>query len=72
MSGYRPVYQCKECNKVYTVYYKCFAGGIELCRKCGSIGKIETIIAKPKLFGLRGWEVKEEGRQEKVARVTRL
>lgn len=59
MSRYRLVYQCKKCKKVYRSYAKCNKRGVELCPKCGSVDRIETIIAKPKLSGLMGWKIKK-------------
>lgn len=63
MIGYRRVYQCKNCKKVYTEYWKeiCVVSrGIEMCHRCGSVGTFKRVIAKPKLFRLRGWKIKEE------------
>lgn len=63
MIGYRYVFQCKNCKKIYTEYGKdvCIAfRGAELCHKCGSVGTFKRVIARPKLFKLRGWEIKEE------------
>ena len=59
MSRYRFVFQCKKCKKVYTEYWKYVLCDGELCAKCGSVGPLKRVIAKPKLFRLRGWEIKE-------------
>lgn len=61
MSRYRYVFRCKECKKIYTSYWKqVLFEETELCQNCGSEGKLELVIAKPKLFRLKGWEVKGE------------
>lgn len=59
MREYRIVYQCRKCKKVYRRYAKCNIRAVELCPKCGSVDRIEAIIAKPKLFGLLGWKIKK-------------
>lgn len=60
MSRYRFVFQCKKCKKVYTEYWNDVLRAAVLCPKCGSVGSLKRVVAKPKLFRLRGWEVKEE------------
>ena len=63
MSKYQLAYQCDKCKKVYSRYrFICildlYVYGI--CPKCGHKGRICDVVAKPKLFGLLGWIVKEE------------
>lgn len=63
MSHYRYVHQCDKCKKVYSRYNYITLNDLFLygvCPKCGAEGKILRVIARPKLFGLRGWEIKEE------------
>lgn len=65
MSRYRYVLRCPYCKKVYDEYrkviYDLSAYNTSLCPKCGEVsGSFEKVVAKPKLFGLLGWEVKEE------------
>lgn len=65
MSKFRRVYRCKNCGKVYRD--NCWFAvrefmGYFCCGKCGNFGEIgqefSKVSARPKLFGLRGWEVK--------------
>ena len=63
MSKYQLAYQCDMCKKVYSKDKFIWTNNLYLygiCPKCGSKGRIHKIIARPKLFGLKGWEVKEE------------
>ncbi len=63
MSHYRYIHQCQACNKVYTNYsYQIHADlyFYGICPKCGTKGKFLRVVAKPKLFGLLGWIVKEK------------
>ena len=61
MRAYKIVLQCQECKKVYTSYWDMIyeVKSQRLCPKCGTMGKIKAVVARPKLFRL-GWEVKEE------------
>ena len=63
MNHYRYAHQCDACKKIYSNYrfitiYDLYLYGI--CPKCGTKGKIFKVVAKPKLFGLRGWKIKED------------
>lgn len=63
MSNYRYVYQCGACKKVYSKGRFIMLNDLYLygiCPKCGTKGRIFQVIAKPKLFGLRGWKVKDK------------
>ena len=57
------IYQCKKCNKIYRSDYwlKINNGGHifgpDVCGGCGSVNEMQQIPARPKLFGLLGWEV---------------
>lgn len=62
MSKYQRAYQCDKCKTVYSrnkfewindLYFYC------ICPKCGNEGRISKVVAKPKMFGLLGWKVKE-------------
>ena len=64
MSKYQRAYQCDECKKVYSRDKYLWINDLYLygiCPKCGHEGLIHKVVAKPKLFGLLGWVVKEEG-----------
>lgn len=60
MSRYRYVSRCRECKKIYTPYWNYVLDADNLCPNCGAEEKMEIVVAKPKLFRLKGWEVKEE------------
>lgn len=66
MSCYRYVLRCPCCKKIYAdKYYQALHRlskyTTSLCPKCGEeSGSFEEVVAKPRLFGLLGWEVKEE------------
>ena len=66
MSRYRYVLRCPHCKKVYAnEYLKALLAlspfQASLCPKCGEVsGSFEKVVARPKLFGLLGWEVKEK------------
>lgn len=63
MSRYQRAYQCDECKKVYSRDKFIWINDLYLygiCPKCGCEGKICKVVAKPKLFGLLGWDIKEE------------
>jgi len=66
MSHYRYVLRCPYCKKVYAseylqALYHLSKYNTSLCPKCGEVsGSFEEVVAKPRLFGLLGWEVKEE------------
>ena len=66
MSYYRYALRCPYCKKIYAnEYYQAVYNlsrySTSLCPKCGEErGSFERVIVKPKLFGLLGWEVKEE------------
>ena len=63
ISKYRMVHQCDKCGKIYrsdywpTIYNGGHIGAAMVCGNCGSIGRFLEVIAKPKLFGLRGWVI---------------
>ncbi len=69
MKGYRNIYRCPKCKKVAkdkehltndsSLFMLAFNGPV-LCKHCGMIIKLERISAKPKLFGLLGWDIKGE------------
>ena len=66
------MYRCPECKKVGatktaltndkldSVFIWLFGKDEVLCRHCGKEVKLERIFAKPKLFGLLGWDIKEK------------
>ena len=63
MSKYQLAHKCDKCKKVYSDYkflrlVDMYIDGI--CPKCGCKGRIYKVVAKPKLFGMLGWKVKEE------------
>lgn len=66
MSRYRYALRCPYCKKVYAneylqAIYNLSKYATSLCPKCGEVsGSFEKVVAKPKLFGLLGWDVKEE------------
>lgn len=63
MSKYQIAHQCDKCKKVYSNYRFIRINDLYLygvCPKCGCKGWIRKLVAKPKLFGLLGWIVKEE------------
>ena len=64
MSGYRFAWQCKECKRVVRDHYEFHIYGNVVCKKCGSL-QWEECIAKPKLFGIRGWTVKKIMNEDK-------
>lgn len=62
MRTYRKIYRCEECGKVYRnkKHLRSFSGTFftdYICRKCGSIDKINPAVGKPRILG---WVVKEE------------
>lgn len=57
MIGYREVHKCDNCGKVYRTDYF-LSMRFNVCRKCGRCCLCRC-IGKPKLFGLRGWEIIE-------------
>lgn len=68
MKGYRSIYRCPECKKVgrniksITNDFNTFSlvlNDTAICKHCGEKVKFERVAAKPKLFGLFGWSVKE-------------
>ncbi len=72
MTGYRNIYRCPECKKVgakkadltnddfNSVLVWLFGNNEVLCKHCGKEVKLERIFAKPRLFGLLGWDIKEK------------
>lgn len=62
MSHFREVLQCRGCGKIYRSGYfpELHASHLydDVCGKCGAKNKLEYVVAKPKLFGLKGWEIK--------------
>lgn len=72
MKGYRNVYRCPECKKLGARKAKMtndisrpfewlYSDSKVLCKHCGKRVELERVSAKPRLFGLFGWSVKEEG-----------
>lgn len=60
MRAYRVVLQCQACKKVCTDRLMVYEDKSQrLCPRCGTMGKIIAVVARPKPFRL-GWEVKEE------------
>lgn len=63
MSHYREVVQCKKCGKIYRTFYfpslHSYYGRGFTCGKCGWHNYFTIVSAKPKLFGLKGWEPKK-------------
>lgn len=66
MCHYRYALRCPYCKKVYAddcynAIHNLSRHSTSLCPKCGEVsGAFDRVVAKPKLFGLLGWEVKEE------------
>lgn len=64
LSVYRVALQCKHCKRVYGEYscavYKLSSWGRSVCPNCGEIDELRTVVARPRLFGLLGYEVKEQ------------
>lgn len=60
---YRVALQCKRCKKVYGEYscsiYRLSSWGRNVCPNCGEIDELKAVVARPRLFGLLGYEVKE-------------
>ena len=67
MSHYRTVYRCEVCGKIYRSRYLPSVyvdrGYDLLCGRCGSY-RVRRAIAKPKMFGLKGWKVHNGGGDE--------
>lgn len=63
MSYFRIVHQCDGCGKIYrseywpTIHNGGIIGAAMVCGKCGSMGKIMEIVAKPRFFGFGGWTI---------------
>lgn len=66
MNHYRYALRCPHCKKIYVseyrqIFYILSDTSTSLCPKCGEVsGSFDKVVVKPKLFGLLGWEVKEE------------
>lgn len=64
LGAYRVAWQCKHCKMVYGEHsctvYKLSSYGKSLCPNCGEIDKLRAVVARPRLFGLLGYKVKEE------------
>ena len=64
ISVYDLAWQCKHCKKVYGEYactvYKLRPYGKSICPNCGEIDKLRAVVARPILFGLLGYKVKEK------------
>lgn len=65
LGAYAIALQCKHCKKVYGEYF-CIIyklspyGKKRICPNCGEIDELRTVVARPRLFGLLGYEVKEQ------------
>lgn len=60
MAHFRAIHQCATCGKIYrTDYLPLMHGGDKFMMVCGRCGdhNFELAIARPILFGLRGWEI---------------
>ena len=72
MTGYRRMYRCPECKKLGarkadmtndvpgSPFAWLYSGSAVLCKHCGKEVELEKIFAKPRLFGLLGWDIKEK------------
>lgn len=62
MSHFREILQCAECGKIYRSFFFPTLHSINkyaaVCGRCGAKNKLNYVAAKPKLFGLKGWEIK--------------
>lgn len=66
MSKYRYVYKCEKCGKIcrHTFSFRYYDNSCPLrwlstydvCPRCGAEDSMKEIVAKPKLFGVLGWE----------------
>ena len=60
MSHFRFVHRCVNCGKIYrSEYFPMLYGdniSIMLCGRCGC-RRFERVVARPRWFGLRGWDV---------------
>lgn len=59
MRGFRKVYVCEHCGKVYRSDYFILMREC-VCRRCGST-MVWSHIRKPILFGLKGWKKPDYG-----------
>lgn len=66
MSKFRRVYRCNDCGKIYrSDYWLVVRGSMSFfcCGECGNFGEIgqefSKVSARPKLFGLCGWEIRD-------------
>ena len=60
MAKYRTVNICVVCKKIYrSNFWPDVCGSIHrpVCPHCGTENSIRAIIAKPKLFGIKGWQI---------------
>lgn len=71
MSSFRTAYRCRHCGKVFrslSAYSKDWFPTIYrypmICRNCGAKDKPQDVSAKPKLFGLKGWELSRKFKEE--------
>ena len=66
MSRYRYALRCPYCKKIYAneyynALYRLSEYNTSLCPKCGEVsGSFDRVVARPRMFGLLGWEAKEE------------
>ena len=71
MSSFRTAYRCKHCGKVFRSldayskdWYPALCIHPMICRNCGVKDRPEYVSAKPKLFGIKGWELSGEFKEE--------
>ena len=60
MARYRTVNICLVCKKIYrSDFWPDVCGSIHrpVCPHCGTANSMRDITAKPKLFGIRGWQL---------------
>lgn len=64
LGAYALALQCKHCKKVYSEYacgvYRLCELDKNICPNCGEFDKLRIVVARPRLFGLLGYKVKEE------------
>lgn len=65
LGAYALALQCEHCKKVYSEHacdvYNLSPYDRYICPNCGEVDELKAVVARPRLFGLLGYEVKEDG-----------